>query len=484
MMQPVWEKEQRENVMARMGDKEALLVLTKSPPASCPLAQELITKSDKALCKTHHYVRCHSGFYGDKKTPYLVVEWLLDGKDALERRWLLGFVFARLKMLFDVERVSCYLPAKALPLFFVMAEDFYFMHAGSDFEGHDYKGFRIFYDAKASLPRWPKRFSHQLGYRKWINDEPDTLTSIEIGKRLQAFASSHNVSYEVLDREELEKQGLNLLLAVGQASEKSPSRLMVLRHLVGEKDRPLTLIGKGITFDTGGINVKPFESHVNCMRNDMGGAALMAHLFMALVASGYGGPLALIIPACENLVAQNAMKPGAIVKSHSGKKVYIEHTDAEGRLILADAISYADKHLRPSKMMVAATLTTASLRQFTGYQTPVYFSEASFRERLSKAGEAWGEKFGFWDGFLPFEVANKTKAADLTNMGRLPQAASIGGGSAVAAHFLRSFTTTPLVHFDIFASCWNWSGDYPGARYGATGAPFNSLFDAVMASHQ
>jgi leucyl aminopeptidase len=91
----------------------------------------------------------------------------------------------------------------------------------------------------------------------------------------------------------------------------------------------------------------------------------------------------------------------------------------------------------------------------------------------------WGEEYTFWSDFLPFLQGNKTNAADLTNMGRMPSHASTGGGSNVAAHFLREFAVQPLIHIDIFASTWNWSGDYPGAHYGATGAPFNSVFQAL-----
>jgi leucyl aminopeptidase len=217
------------------------------------------------------------------------------------------------------------------------------------------------------------------------------------------------------------------------------------------------------------------------MKNDMGGAGLMLNLFTALVESGYAGPLAVVIPCCENLIDARAMKPGAIIKSYAGKDVIIEHTDAEGRLILADAIAYTQKQLQPALTVVAATLTTASLRQFTNFFTAVHFADEAFQKALTAAGRAWGEEFTFWGDFLPFAQGNRTPAADLTNMGRMPSHASMGGACNVAAHFLREFSTLPLVHIDIFASTWNWSGDYPGAHYGATGAPFNSLFHALRA---
>jgi leucyl aminopeptidase len=204
---------------------------------------------------------------------------------------------------------------------------------------------------------------------------------------------------------------------------------------------------------------------------------------MALVESNYAGPLVLVVPACENLIAERSVKPGAIIKSYAGKDVIIEHTDAEGRLILADAMHYAQKRFDPGLSVIAATLTTASLRQFANYFTPVHFASEPVRQAIADGGKKWGEEFTFWGDFLPFREGNKSEAADLTNMGRLASHASMGGGSNVAAHFLREFTLGPLVHIDICASTWNWSGDYPGAHYGATGAPFNGLFSAIM-EHQ
>ena len=191
--------------------------------------------------------------------------------------------------------------------------------------------------------------------------------------------------------------------------------------------------------------------------------------------------IVLVIPCCENLVAQKSMKPGSIVKSYKGKEVVIEHTDAEGRLILADALAYGEELYKPRKTMVAATLTTAALRQYTNYFTPVHFADKAFKDSLQAHGDQLGEGFVFWQKFAPFKDANLSPAADLTNMGRLNAAASIGGGSSCAAHFLKEFVDGPLVHFDIFATTWNWSTDYPGANYGATGAAFNSIFETLMA---
>jgi leucyl aminopeptidase len=168
-----------------------------------------------------------------------------------------------------------------------------------------------------------------------------------------------------------------------------------------------------------------------------------------------------------------------VVKSRAGKTVTIEHTDAEGRLILADALDYARTELKPRQVLSFATLTTASLRQHGPYWTPVHFAGTQQQAVLQQAAHTWGEELMFWPEFIPFFEANKGRISDLTNMGRLPGHANIGSGSNVAAHFLRQFVTGPYMHIDIFNSIWNWSDEYPGPKQGATGAVFNPLFAAL-----
>ena len=442
--------------------------------------KDLISKCSPSLYKRYHYLEVHKGLDSDGRA-FVICNWLENGKSSLERRWLFRKAVAGVRKVFGLKKWLVHLPGNVTPIQIAMAEDLYFQGVKPFGDHHELESVEIAGVGLGSS-RDMTRFAGLKGYRKWINENPDDLTSKEIDARLSGFAREQGCDYTVLKSSELREERCNLLLAVGGASDISPPRLMTVSKNLKKGEKPLVLIGKGITFDTGGINVKPFDSFVNCMKNDMGGAALMANLFMSLVRAGYKKPIVLVIPACENLVAQGSMKPGVVVKSRAGKEVFIEHTDAEGRLILADAIDYACENFDPGKIWVAATLTTAALRQFTGYFTPVHFGDQSLTEGLERVSQSWGEGFRFWDEFLPFSDGNNTAAGDITNMGRLPGKASIGGGSSVAAHFLKSFSDVPLVHFDIFASAWNWSGDYPGAGYGATGAPFNSLFNFLWES--
>lgn len=459
-----------------------LLVLEDSREAASPWVEGLRRETIASLQRDLHYAKISIGFK-DSRRPFALVQWQASGRHSLERRWILSQFYRTLRQQFRVKRCAVLVYGDSEEI--ALAEDAYLAQMQANDEGNDWEAFDILLvegkggGRRGCDPHAALRWEGLLGYRRWINENPDDLTSLEIGRRLEDFAKKHQCSFQELGLEELKKEGMNLLLAVGQGAERSPSRCYLVGSHLDRGGSPLMLLGKGITFDTGGVNLKPFESFVNAMKNDMGGAALMSQLFMSLVKSGYDKPLLLVIPCCENLIDAKSMKPGVVVRSHKGLKVFIEHTDAEGRLILADALSYASKRYKPALTLSAATLTTASLRQFSGYFTAVHFAPPRVEAALHEAGMKWGERFSCSDDFLPFKTANATKAADITNMGRLPSHASIGAGSNVAAHFLKEFASGPFIHFDIFASCWNWSGDYPGSAFGATGAPFNSLFEVL-----
>ncbi len=466
-------------------EDELLLVITHEgssiPNWIIALEQEAIPVMSRDI----EYLKVFSGFAKDSRHPFAILRWTEEGKKSLEKRWLAGQCLKRLKHQFaNIKALKVYLAGEKLaPLQVSIAEDLFYSCHTPEAAFSRLESYSVLVDSldqvRETQPHYADRFYYNQEFRQWVNENPDTMTSLKIGEELEKFAKHHGCTFQVMKEDDLRREGMNLLLAVGQASDISPSRCYLLSANCNPGDRPLMLVGKGITFDTGGINVKPFEGFVNCMKNDMGGAALMANLFMALVKSRYDKPIALVIPSCENLVAQKSMKPGAIYRSHKGFSVAVEHTDAEGRLILADALSYGEQVFNPQLTLVAATLTTASLRQFTGYTTPVFFAPEYFKQALSDRAKLNGEQFLFQEDFLPFKWANKGKNSHLTNMGRLPQNANIAGGSNVAAHFLREFLDGPMVHFDIFASTWNWSGDYPGASFGATGAVFNSLFETI-----
>jgi leucyl aminopeptidase len=321
-------------------------------------------------------------------------------------------------------------------------------------------------------------------FRRWVNEDPATRTSLAIARdvlALEALTQSAGrpgrVEVEVLDEAALNKEGLNLLLAVGQASEVSPPRLCLARWLPdgADDESPTVLLGKGITFDTGGINVKPYESFVSHMRNDMAGAALAYALFSHLVAGGHPRPLVLVIPTCENAIGHNAMRPGTVVKSYRGPRVKIDHTDAEGRLILADALAYAEDRFQPERTFSFATLTTAALQSYGPHATPVHFAAAEMEALLAESAAVTGEDLHFFPARPWHFEANRDEEADLKNTARLTGYMPASAGSRNAAHFLLHFARRPLIHADIFASTWNWGGDHPGTGFGATGTPLRTF---------
>ncbi|MCB9728623.1 MAG: hypothetical protein H6746_09110 [Deltaproteobacteria bacterium] len=316
-------------------------------------------------------------------------------------------------------------------------------------------------------------------YRRWVDEEPTARTSLAIAADVQAFgAGRDDVEVTVLEEAALEAEGLRLLLAVGGASRISPPRLVIARYLPQDPRPARMLVGKGITFDSGGINVKPYESFVSMMRNDMAGAALAFAIFQTMVEAGADEPLTLVLPTCENPIGEEAMRPGSVVQSHRGLKVRIDHTDAEGRLVLADGLSYATALHPPREVFTFATLTTAALIAYGPYETPVHFATAETERALREASAATGEDLSFFPARLWHREANRDRIADIKNTGQLPSHASRGAGSRNAGHFLRFFTDAPLTHLDIFASTWNWAGDAPGAGPGATGAPLRTLLRA------
>lgn len=215
------------------------------------------------------------------------------------------------------------------------------------------------------------------------------------------------------------------------------------------------------------------------MKNDMAGSALAWWLFRGLVELGMTRPLIVVLPTCENSVGEDAMRPGALVKSYRGHMVRVDHTDAEGRLALADGLAYAADRYKPDQVICFATLTTAALIAYGPYATPVHFAQADLRQRMSDMSDRTGEDLHFFEPRIWHFEANRDPEADLKNTARLPGHASRSAGSRNAAHFLQHFTDVPLVHLDIFASTWNWAGDAPGSDYGATGAPMRTLLQVL-----
>lgn len=257
------------------------------------------------------------------------------------------------------------------------------------------------------------------------------------------LANTHGASIEVITGEALLEQNFPMIHAVGRAAEQAP-RLIDMRW--GGTGPMLTLVGKGVCFDTGGLNLKPGAS-MGIMKKDMGGAANTLGLAQAIMALGLPVRLRLLIPAVENSVAGNSFRPGDILTSRKGLTVEINNTDAEGRLVLADALAYADEET-PDLMISMATLTGAARVAVGPDLAPFYTDAEDFAAALSQAAPGAADPVWRMPFHNPYEPMIEPGIADLDN-------APAGGfaGSITAALFLRRFTgqAARYAHFDIYS---------------------------------
>ena len=282
------------------------------------------------------------------------------------------------------------------------------------------------------------------------------------------LAQRHGAAIEVIVGDDLLAKNFPMIHAVGRAADRAP-RLIDMRW--GDTGPTLTLVGKGVCFDTGGLNLKPSGS-MGLMKKDMGGAAAVLGLAHMIMATGMAVQLRVLIPAVENSVSANAFRPQDILTSRKGLTVEINNTDAEGRLVLADALAYADEDT-PDQIISMATLTGAA-RVAVGPDLAPYFSEdPGFVSTLENAADTVADPVWRMPFHDPYETMIEPGIADLDN-------APKGGfaGCITAALFLRRFVTeSPYAHFDIYG--WQPS-DAPARPKGGVGQATRALFAAIM----
>jgi leucyl aminopeptidase len=310
--------------------------------------------------------------------------------------------------------------------------------------------------------------------RLLANEPSNVLTPTEFAARAARLAEAAGIGVEVLDEQAAAALGMGMLLGVGQASV-NPPRLIVLRYApAGVADGPvLALVGKGITFDTGGISIKPSEM-MDRMKDDMaGGAAVVA----AMCAIGQlGAPIRVVgvVAAAENMPGGRAFKPGDVLRSASGKTVEVLNTDAEGRLVLGDALWYAREKLGATHLVDVATLTGACVVALGRITSGLFGTPSAWVEAVRQAGEKAGDRL--WPLPLHEEYAEQLRSeiADLANIGGRP------AGSITAAMFLKEFTGgLPWAHLDIAGTAWV-DEPRPYAPKGATGVAVRTLAELAL----
>jgi leucyl aminopeptidase len=280
--------------------------------------------------------------------------------------------------------------------------------------------------------------------RDLVNEPANVLYPEEFARRAAALKKV-GVTVEILDLKDLKKLGMNALLGVGHGSARA-SRVVVMRWNGGKKnDAPLAFIGKGVCFDTGGISIKPAAS-MEDMKGDMAGAACVTGLMQALAGRKAKVNVVGVIGLVENMPDGNAQRPGDIVKSMSGQTIEIINTDAEGRLVLADVIWYAAQRFKPKFMVDLATLTGAIIIALGQEYAGMFSNDDRLAERLTKAGEATGERVWRMPLAAEYDKMIDSKFADMKNTG-----GSRAGGAITAAQFIQRFVAekTPWAHLDI-----------------------------------
>ncbi|WP_319433297.1 leucyl aminopeptidase [Mycobacterium sp. RTGN5] len=307
--------------------------------------------------------------------------------------------------------------------------------------------------------------------RDFVNTPPSHLFPGEFAKRAKALGEAVGLEVEVLDDKALAKAGFGGIIGVGKGSSRPP-RLVRLTHRggKGKKAKTVALVGKGITFDTGGISIKPAAS-MHHMTSDMGGAA--AVIATVVLAAKQGLPIDVIatVPMAENMPSSTAQRPGDVLTQYGGITVEVLNTDAEGRLILADAIVRACED-DPDYLIETSTLTGAQTVAL-GARIPGVMGSDDFRDRVARISQDEGENG--WAMPLPDELKDdlKSSVADLANV-----SAQRFAGMLVAGVYLREFVAEDVqwVHIDVAGPAYNTSGPWGYTGKGGTGVPTRTMF--------
>jgi len=285
--------------------------------------------------------------------------------------------------------------------------------------------------------------------RGLANEPANVLTPTLLAERAKQMAAEFGLECEVLDQDRMRQLGMGALVGVAQGSAEPPA-LVVIRYKPANTPASqdhLGLIGKGVTFDTGGISIKPAEG-MEKMRYDMAGGAAVLGAMRAIAQIKPSIPVTALVPTVENMPGSKAQRPGDIVTSLSGKTVEVLNTDAEGRLILIDALTYA-KRLGCTHLVDAATLTGAIVVALGNVNVGAFTNNEAFLNKLLAAAKAEGEKTWQMPMDEEYKELLKSNFADLHNIG------GRSGGSITAAWFIRDFVDeTPWIHLDIAGTAW------------------------------
>ena len=304
--------------------------------------------------------------------------------------------------------------------------------------------------------------------REFGNRPGNQCTPTWLGQQAKKLGKEWDLDVEVLDRKDVEKLGMGSFMAVAQGSAE-PLRFIVARYDGAAKSQaPVVLVGKGITFDTGGISIKP-GGEMDEMKFDMCGAASVLGTLAAIAALKPKLNLVVLVPSCDNMPSGSAVKPGDVVTSMSGQTIEILNTDAEGRLILCDALTYAER-FKPAVVVDVATLTGACVIALGHHHSGLFTADDAVAAQMQAASRAALDPCWRMPLDEEYDEALKSNFADMGNVGGRP------GGAITAAMFLRRYTSKyAWAHLDIAGTAWK-----SGAHKGATGRPVGLLTHFVL----
>ncbi len=309
--------------------------------------------------------------------------------------------------------------------------------------------------------------------RHLSNEPPNLLTPVALAREARKLARQVGLRCRVMEPAELKRRGMGAMLAVGQGSA-NPPRLVVLEHRPAKRGaRTVCVVGKGITFDSGGISIKP-GAGMQDMKHDMSGAATVVGLMRAVALLEVPLHVVGVLAAAENLPGGGAYRPGDILTSMSGLTIEIQNTDAEGRLVLCDALHFVCKEYEPAAVVDLATLTGACVVALGPWTSGLFSNNDTLAETIREAGERSGERvwpMPMWDEHRDHM---KSPIADLKNVG------GRDAGASTAAAFLSRFVgDTPWAHLDIAGTAWT-AKKGPYQPFGATGVGVRLLSEALM----
>ena len=285
--------------------------------------------------------------------------------------------------------------------------------------------------------------------RDLVNEPLSFLNAVQISKEIKKLGKEAGFKVEVFNKAKIVALKMGGLLAVNQGSIDPPTfSILEWKPAKPKNKKPIVLVGKGVVYDTGGLSLKPTPNSMDIMKCDMGGAAAVIGAMYAIAKNKLPYHVVTLVPATDNRPGGNAYAPGDVVTMHSGKTVEVLNTDAEGRMLLADGLSYADKY-KPELIIDAATLTGAAARAI-GYYGVVAMGNAdeAVMNKMKASGNNTYERiveFPFWDEYAE---QLKSSVADITNLG------GAEGGAITAGKFLENFTDHPYIHLDIAGPAW------------------------------